>query len=139
MRKNLYIGEGYYNLGQYDKAEAEMKKVLQKDPYNKAARRWLEKVSATNSDYYRAAYDQTRAQLLMEVDRAWEIAGAPQVKEDGLKRDLATLVEERPKPVAKNGTVDTPARPKPLPDETLTSAEPFSTFSLNVNDVALPK
>ena len=136
VRKNLYIGEGYYNLGQYDKAEAEMKKVLQKDPYNKAARRWLEKVYETNSDYYRAAYDQTRAELLMEVDRAWEIAGAPQVKEDGLKRDLATLVEERPKPVAKNGTVDTPARPKPLPDETLTSAEPFSTFSLNVNDVS---
>ena len=39
----------------------EFKKVLQLDPYNKAARRWLERIAATKSDYYRAAYDQTRA------------------------------------------------------------------------------
>lgn len=74
VRKLLYTGEGYYNLGQYDKAAGEFKKVLQIDPYNKAARRWLEKVAETKSDYYRAAYDHTRAQMFMEVDRAWEIA-----------------------------------------------------------------
>lgn len=79
VRKGLYMGEGYYNLGKYDEAEAEMKKVLQKDPYNKAARRWLEKVSATKSDYYRAAYDHTRAELLAEVDRAWEMAVPPEL------------------------------------------------------------
>ena len=57
-------------------ADAEFKKILQIDPYNKAARRWLERIAATKSDYYRAAYDQTRAELLMEVDRAWESSGA---------------------------------------------------------------
>ena len=77
VRRNLYMGEGYYNLGEYDKAEAEFKKVLQVDSYNKAARRWLEKVSATKSDYYRAAYDHTRAELLKEVDRAWEMTVPP--------------------------------------------------------------
>ena len=73
VRKHLYMGEGHYNLGQYDKAKVEFEKVLQIDPYNKAARRWMEKVASTKSDYYRAAYDQTRSQLLMEVDRAWEM------------------------------------------------------------------
>lgn len=74
VRKHLYMGEGYYNLGKYDDAEGEFKKVLQIDPYNKAARRWLERIAVTKSDYYRAAYDHTRAELLKEVDRAWELA-----------------------------------------------------------------
>lgn len=73
VRRHLYTGEGYYNLGQYDEAEAEFKKVLLIDNYNKAARRWLEKVASTKSDYYRAAYDETRATLLAEVDKAWEM------------------------------------------------------------------
>lgn len=100
VRKGLYKGEGYYNLGQYDKAEAEMKKVLQKDPYNKAARLWLEKVAATKSDYYRAAYDHTRAELLAEVDRAWETTVPPEVSAD-VGRPVA-----RPAPAPK------PAHPK---------------------------
>lgn len=79
VRKHLYMGEGYYNLGKYDEADVEFKKVLQIDSYNKAARRWLEKVAATKSDYYRAAYDQTRAELLKEVDKAWEMAVPPEL------------------------------------------------------------
>ena len=73
VRRLLYKGEGFYNLGDYDNAEKEFHGVLRVDPYNKAARRWLERVAAIKSDYYRAAYDQTRAQLLMEVDKAWEL------------------------------------------------------------------
>ena len=73
VRKLLYTGEGHYNLGKYDQADESFKKVLLIDPYNKAARRWLERVAAIKSDYYRAAYDQTRAQLLAEVDKAWEL------------------------------------------------------------------
>lgn len=88
VRKHLYMGEGYYNLGKYDAAEGEFKKVLQIDPYNKAARRWLEKVNSTKSDYYRAAYDHTRAHLLMEVDRAWEMA-VPQELPDITRTDTS--------------------------------------------------
>lgn len=76
VRRHLYMGEGHYNLGKYDDAEKEFNKVLRIDPYNKAARRWMEKVSSTRADYYRAAYDHTRAHLLSEVDRAWEMAVA---------------------------------------------------------------
>lgn len=77
VRRNLYKGEGYYDLGLYDKADEEFKKVLRTDPYNKAARRWMERTAAIKSDYYRAAYDQTRAEMLMEVDRAWDLAVPP--------------------------------------------------------------
>ncbi|MBK1829395.1 type II and III secretion system protein [Verrucomicrobiaceae bacterium R5-34] len=79
VRKALYMGEGYFNLGNFDAAENEFKKVLQVDKYNTAARRWLEKIASKKSDYYRSAYDHTRAQLLSEVDRAWEMAVPPEL------------------------------------------------------------
>lgn len=90
VRKHLYMGEGYYNLGKYDEADLEFKKVLQIDKYNKAARRWLEKVAATKSDYYRAAYDHTRAELLKEVDKAWEMAVPPELPVFGGGETTAT-------------------------------------------------
>ena len=74
VRSTLYMGEGHYNLGKFDDAKKEFESVLRIDPYNKAARRWLERIAAAKTDYYRSAYDHTRAELLMEVDRAWELA-----------------------------------------------------------------
>lgn len=73
VRRLLYKGEGFYNLADYDRAEDQFHAVLRIDPYNKAARRWLERCASIKSDYYRAAYDHTRAKLLMEVDKAWEL------------------------------------------------------------------
>jgi len=69
----LRKAEGFYNLGQYDEALKTYESVLRIDPFNKAARRAMEKIEATKSDYYRAAYDQTRASLLSNVDQAWEL------------------------------------------------------------------
>lgn len=74
VRRGLYMAEGFYNLGKFDDAKREYNKVLQIDKFNTAARRGLEQVSVAKSDYYRAAYDQTRAELLSAVDAAWEIA-----------------------------------------------------------------
>ena len=74
VRRLLYQGEGFYNLADYDKSEAKFHEVLRIDPYNKAARRWLERNAAIKSDYYRAAYDQARAGLLTETDAAWELS-----------------------------------------------------------------
>jgi len=79
VRRLLYQGEGFYNLGQYDKAEVEFNNVLKIDKYNKAARRWLERCAAIKSDYYRSAYDHTRAHLLAQVDQAWETSVAPEL------------------------------------------------------------
>ncbi|BCU75568.1 Amuc_1098 family type IV pilus outer membrane protein [Luteolibacter sp. LG18] len=74
VRKGLYMGEGNFNLGKYDEAKREFENVLRIDPYNSAARRWMERIASAKSDYYRAAYDHARAELLMQVDRAWELA-----------------------------------------------------------------
>ena len=74
VRRSLYTAEGNYNLGKYNEAKREYENVLRIDPYNSAARRGLEKLAKARSDYYRAAYDQTRAELLSQVDAAWELS-----------------------------------------------------------------
>jgi len=73
VRRALYTGEGAFNLGDYDKAQENFEKVLRIDPYNKAARRWLERIASARSDYYRAAQDHNRAAMLADVDREWEL------------------------------------------------------------------
>ena len=74
VRRGLYTAEGNYNLGKYDEAKREYSNVLRLDAYNSAARRGLEKIASAKSDYYRAAYDHTRAELLGQVDAAWELS-----------------------------------------------------------------
>jgi hypothetical protein len=59
-------------LGKFDMAKTMYEDVLSIDPTNKAARRGMEKVAAHQSDFAKAAYDQTRAQMLQEVDALWE-------------------------------------------------------------------
>ena len=74
VRRGLYMAQGNYDLGKYDAAKIDYEVVLRIDPHNKAARRGMEKIAASKSDYYRAAYDHTRAELLMQVDKAWELS-----------------------------------------------------------------
>lgn len=74
VRRTLYMAQGYYDLGKYDLAKKEYEDILRIDPHNEAARRGMEKIAQSKSDYYRAAYGQTRAELLMQVDQAWELS-----------------------------------------------------------------
>ncbi len=74
VRRTLYLAEGNYNLGKFDDAKREYENVIRIDPYNKAARRGLERLAVARADYYRAAYDHTRAELLAQVDNAWELS-----------------------------------------------------------------
>lgn len=102
VRRGLYMGEGHYNLGKYDEATREFESVLRIDPYNKAARRWMERISAAKSDYYRSAYDHTRAALLAEVDQAWELAvprdvptaASGEIADPGLTSGSALIMEK---------------------------------------------
>lgn len=77
VRQGLYMAQGYYDLGQFDEAKTAYENVLRVDPYNTAARRGMERVAAAKSSYYKAAYDHTRAELLAQVDRAWELTVPP--------------------------------------------------------------
>ncbi|BCU76185.1 von Willebrand factor type A domain-containing protein [Luteolibacter sp. LG18] len=91
VRKGLYLTEGNYNLGKYDEAKKEAENVLRIDPYNSAARRMMERINNANSDYYRAAYDHSKAELLMQTDRAWELAvpAQPEARSvESLKREI---------------------------------------------------
>jgi Mg-chelatase subunit ChlD/Tfp pilus assembly protein PilF len=74
VRRKLNLAEGKLELGKYDDAKEAYKDTLRIDPSNSAARRVMEKAANAKSDYYRAAYDHTRANLLMQVDKAWELA-----------------------------------------------------------------
>ncbi|RYD63444.1 MAG: DUF3520 domain-containing protein [Verrucomicrobiaceae bacterium] len=162
VRLKLSTAEGNYNLGKFDDAHKAYEDALRLDPYNKAARRGMEQVAQARGDYYRAAYDQTRAQLLTEVDGASELA-VPPMEENGLKdlkeldgapldQTRAELLAEVDKawelavpPVDAEPTLADLAKKKQeekppvvveLVAETLTSAEPFSTFSLHVSDAS---
>jgi len=77
VRQGLYMAQGYYDLGQFDEAHDEYQKVLRIDKYNSAARRGMERVAQARRSYYKAAYDQTRAELLTQVDAAWELTVPP--------------------------------------------------------------
>jgi general secretion pathway protein D len=74
VRRALYMAQGNYDLGKFDAAKVNYEAVLRIDPYNSAARRGMERVAAAKSDYYRAAYDHTRAEMLMQIDEAWELS-----------------------------------------------------------------
>ncbi|MEO1856060.1 MAG: von Willebrand factor type A domain-containing protein, partial [Rubritalea sp.] len=120
--------------------------------YNKAARRGMEKIASMKSDYYRAAYDQTRAELLMEVDEAWEIDVAPKVdfeKEESLRDEVSEgeLIDEIKADLLKEANKSwkiTEEKTKklenknepPVVDEISATNQTHSTFSLNVSDAS---
>jgi general secretion pathway protein D len=72
VRRLLYTAEGDYNLGNFNEANARYEEVLRIDPTNTAARRGMEKLTTAQGDYFKSAYDQTRAKMLAEVDSQWE-------------------------------------------------------------------
>ncbi|MFM2199116.1 MAG: hypothetical protein RLZZ505_2548 [Verrucomicrobiota bacterium] len=88
VRRALYMAQGNYDLGKYDEAKVNYEAVLRIDPFNAAARRGMEKIAATKSDYYRAAYDHTRAEMLMQVDEAWALSVPAEVPDLAVGPDL---------------------------------------------------
>lgn len=91
VRRTLYTAEGNYNLGKFDDAKREYENVIRIDPYNSAARRGLERIAQAKADYYRAAYDQTRAELLMQVDAAWELSVPADAPEELMGRSGGSI------------------------------------------------
>jgi general secretion pathway protein D len=77
VRRRLYLADGAYDLGKFDESMAHDREVLKIDPYNGAARRGMERVAREKSRYYSSAYDQNRAEALMQVEREWELPLQP--------------------------------------------------------------
>jgi len=143
VSRALNKAEGNTNLGKYDEAAREYEEVLRVDPYNKSARSGLERVSAAKSDYYRSAYDQTRAELLTDVDKAWEldIPNKGDNAVDPLMNELtpAPAVEEKTQELAKAAVQSPVVKQKEAAlvlSELSAEQDPYSTFSLRVSDNA---
>nr|MDP0502882.1 type II and III secretion system protein [Verrucomicrobiota bacterium JB025] len=74
VRRLLYTAQGAYDLGKFDEASQTYADILRIDPYNTAAQRGLEKTAEAKHSYHKSTYDQTRADLLTQVEKAWETA-----------------------------------------------------------------
>lgn len=68
----LRRGQSFYNEGRFEEGLLEYEKVIQIDPYNKAARRGQEQIFQAMQEYGNAAVDETRAAMLAEVAEMWE-------------------------------------------------------------------
>jgi general secretion pathway protein D len=77
VRRLLYTAEGAYNLGKFDEAKSTYQDVLRIDSTNTAARRGLEQVAVARSNYHKASFDHARAEMLSDVDKAWELQTPP--------------------------------------------------------------
>lgn len=69
----LTLGYGYLDLGKYDDALQTFQTVAKYDRYNEAAKRGIEAANKRIAEYLRASRDRTRAGMLSEVDREWDI------------------------------------------------------------------
>jgi general secretion pathway protein D len=72
VRRLLYTAEGAYDLGKFDESGKTYQDILRIDPTNSAARRGMERVAAAKTAYHKSSYDHTRAEMLSQVDAAWE-------------------------------------------------------------------
>jgi general secretion pathway protein D len=72
VRRLLYTAQGAYDLGKFDEAIQRYQEVLRIDPTNSAARRGMEKTVVAKRGNAMATYDQTRAEMLGQVDAQWE-------------------------------------------------------------------
>ncbi len=73
VKQWLYDAQGFYDSGRYDMAEKRYHQVLGVDPYNKTARAGQERVNLARIDYGIGAYNETRSELLWQLQKAWEM------------------------------------------------------------------
>ncbi|HWB07214.1 MAG TPA: Amuc_1098 family type IV pilus outer membrane protein [Verrucomicrobiales bacterium] len=71
VKRHFDLALGYYDLGQFNKAEDEFNRILAIDPTNTAARRGLERSQRALTNYYKSARDETRLRMLNGVDALW--------------------------------------------------------------------
>lgn len=72
VRRLLYTAESAFNLGKFDESTFHYREVLRLDPTNTAAMRGMERIAVAKSSYQQAAFDHTRAEMLSQVDAAWQ-------------------------------------------------------------------
>jgi general secretion pathway protein D len=72
--KNLFDeAKGYEQTARWDKAYQDYDKILNLDPYNVAARKGQEEVNSHRDQYATQAYEETRSELLWQLDNGWQM------------------------------------------------------------------
>jgi general secretion pathway protein D len=72
VKKLLIEAQGLHDSGRFNDAANRYEEVLRIDRYNIAARRGMEQVNVSRTRVADAAYNDTRAAMITEVDRGWE-------------------------------------------------------------------
>ena len=73
ISKLFVEAEGFYSRGSYDLATKRYEQILNVDPYNIAARKGMENVNLAKQKYYHEARNETRARMLWQVEKGWEL------------------------------------------------------------------
>ena len=73
VKQLLQEGQGFYASGRYDLAFKRYEQVLNVDKYNIAARRGMEQVNNARIKYQETAYNETRGDMIRQVNKAWEL------------------------------------------------------------------
>jgi general secretion pathway protein D len=68
----LREAEGLTQSGRNDQAIRTYEEVLTIDPYNSAARKGMEAIRSSNMKYADEAFNETRARMLWQTEKAWE-------------------------------------------------------------------
>ena len=72
VNRLLGEAEGFEQSGRHELALRRYEEVLTIDPYNNAARKGMEAVHNSDLKYADEAYNETRSQMLWQVEKAWE-------------------------------------------------------------------
>lgn len=109
VRQLLHEAHGFLDLGRLDRAEMTYEDILRIDPYNKAARRGMERVIWYKSDYASAAADDTRAAMLKDVVAQWENQAHQKVVEVPLIDETGGFTDvDASSPLAKIRSIQIP-------------------------------
>ena len=100
VRRTLYEADGFFQLGKFDMARDMYQDVLRVDSTNKAARRGLEKIAGSKTDYAKAAHDHARGEMLQQVDALWETQ-VPNIADPLIDDPLANTTESKVRFVAE--------------------------------------
>ena len=129
--------EGFYDTGRYDFALKRAEQVLSVDPYNAAARQLKEKIGKAKDDNGVASFNHTRSPAQQPAAPSKPAAAAPPVEIAKLEQPTEKLKKAVKEQAEEEVLARKPAAPAPIPQpEIATKANAFSTFSLNVSDVA---
>ncbi len=121
----LVEADGFYQTGRFDLAKKRAEQTLALDPANQTAQKLGEKVDRTISDYGVAAYNETRADAVKQVELAWQRpirrfnlpAATPAYTTDGIERRVAMTEQAASAPPA----TESPAPMRNRPEEPMGS------------------